>query len=59
MLFADIASGNVDLADFCFLAAFIVFVIALIFTFMKRFAEIVPLLLYAGLALLAFAWLVL
>lgn len=59
MLFAVIEEGNTDLADFMFLAAFIVFVIAFILHFTKKFGEVIPLLLYAGLALLSFGWLVL
>ena len=61
MIAADdgIWAGNLNLADILFLIAFIVFCIALVFRVMLRPLPIAEVLITAGLACVALAWMVL
>jgi len=56
-MIADIASGEVDIADVLFLVAFILFVIAAVMAAMARSIDSV--IVRAGFACLALGWLVL
>jgi hypothetical protein len=56
-MLADIASGEVDLADILFLIGFVLFVLGAIMAFMRRAFE--PALVYAGLGCIALGWLLL
>ena len=56
-MLADIASGEVDLADILFLIAFILFVLGTILAIMRKGFE--SALVWAGLACVALGWLLL
>jgi hypothetical protein len=58
-MLATIADGHIDLADFLFLLAFIVFVIAVVLDVMVNPRPLRSILVSAGLALVALAWFVL